>query len=142
MPSATSRAKFLESLKDKWQKRRRFRFLRWLLDEDNNDLFDPLDVLQERRLELDFIEASNRRYTAKERGKYRELETYRRIEMFLSDEGERPCLNAEEFKNEFGMSRSSFWTSHDLIKDDDQFKSRADGSGRHQMPVSHQQRSL
>ena len=130
------RERLIESLKDRWEARRKHRLLRWVLGELKDPL-DPIEMPQERSFQIQFEKLANNR-CANDQGHCRYLDTCKRMETFLSDKEERPCFNAEEFKNEFGVSRESFWNLHELIEDHQVFTGRSNGLGRKQMPVSHQ----
>ena len=94
-----------------------------------------VDLIVDRKLRKEQHRLETARYLHK-CVPYRRLreQSTGRISMFLSG-GERAYLNEEEFKNEYGMSRSSFHKLHDLIKGHEVFKKK---KGPPKMDSAHQ----
>ena len=136
MPLLSLRKKRTQLLKQAVKKRLKFRFLRELF-EQNDEEQDYLDEAVVATLAL----AESTRYH-QERIKYRKP----RIFLFEGDlnedvgeDGEAPWLKDREFQQKYRCSRSSFKTLVDLIKDDPVLQTRRDFvNGRDQADVAHQ----
>ena len=115
MAIQSKRALELDSLEAKLASRKRHRLLNWLFND--GDVFDPIMALNERRIQLHMELVESTRCLVP-REQHRKLDTNSRMEAFLKEEVEgeaKPFFNQEEFRNECGMSRQSFWELHNLI---------------------------
>ena len=116
MAPTPKKQRLLDHLHRQWLSRRRYRLLNWLLL--GGDLFDPSIILTESKLKLNCEVLSVTRYYDKPRDYYRRLDSNSRLESFLEEptkEKPKVYFNEEEFRNEYGMSRNSFWTLHNII---------------------------
>ena len=96
----------LDSLEAKLASRKRHRLLNWTFND--GDVFDPVMVLNERRIQLHMELIESTRYLTPRDG-CRKLDTNTRLESFLQEdveEGKKPFFNQEEFRNEHGNLRN------------------------------------
>jgi len=138
MPKQSRRAKVIKSLRNYLKERLKFRVIRDLVDEDDED-DDIQDVMLDGFIAMQLDEVESQRYH-KTRDQYRKHRSGR-FEDDL-DEGtgeEQPWLNADEFRQKYRCSRKSFHAIVDLIKDHPVFKGRpVGGAGKTQASPAHQ----
>ena len=135
MPKTNRKLEELSRLDDVLQTRKQYRYVSWL-SRDKSIKADDLLLLQ-RSVEKEITVVKSGRYLRNKRGNYRVGKAIGQMKRDLY-EGEGCWLKPEEFREKYGMSRTSFWRLHESIKHHAVYKKTRSKRGRKQVPSQFQ----